>query len=306
MNGLIGSGGALIVDKPEGMTSHDVVGVIRKLFCTKSVGHTGTLDPMASGVMICLAGRAVKASEYLVSDSKDYVSTLRFGVTTDSRDVTGRITGESRSVPSLKEAKEALKEFRGEIMQTPPMYSAIKIGGKKLVDLARKGIEVERTPRPVRVDRAELFVSDEKKGEYRLELSVSKGTYVRTLITDLGEKLGCGAVMTSLRRTRCGVFSLKDAYTLDGIEKCENRASLLLPVEKLFEDKYKLVLPGFFEKLARCGNEIYLKKIGVDPSSVETGQLVRLCSADSFFALGEVREYEDGIAVKPVKQFEIL
>ena len=291
MNGLIGSGGALIVDKPEGMTSHDVVGVIRKLFCTKSVGHTGTLDPMASGVMILLAGRAVKASEYLVSDSKDYVSTLRFGVTTDSGDVTGRITGESRSVPSLNEAKEALKEFRGEIMQTPPMYSAIKIGGKKLVDLARKGIEVERTPRPVRVDRAELFVSDEKKGEYRLELSVSKGTYVRTLITDLGEKLGCGAVMTSLRRTRCGVFSLKDAYTLDGIEKCENRASLLLP--------------GFFEQLARCGNEIYLKKIGVDPSSVETGQLVRLCSADSFFALGEVREYEDGIAVKPVKQFEI-
>lgn len=295
--------GVLYVDKPSGMTSHDVVNCIRKLYSTRQVGHTGTLDPMASGMLTVLVGRAVKASEYLSSDSKEYEAKFILGKCTDTGDSTGKVTSETDRVPSENEVTAVSRGFKGNIMQTPPMYSALKVGGKKLVDLARKGIEVERTPRPVRVDRIE--VRHLENGEYSMIAEVSKGTYIRTLITDIGDALGCGACMTYLRRTRCGNARIDLARTPEEIGQMteEERISLLLPVERAFTDCVRIILPDFFEKLARDGNEIYLSKIGA--AELPVGSLVRLSGERGFFALGEVRKYENGIAVKPVKQFDI-
>lgn len=295
--------GVLYVDKPSGMTSHDVVNRIRKLYDTRQVGHTGTLDPMASGVLTLLVGRAVKASEYLSADSKGYEAKFILGKRTDTGDSTGKVTFKTDDVPSENEVIAVSRRFEGDIMQTPPMYSALKVGGKKLVDLARKGIEVERAPRLVRVDRLE--VTRLENGEYSMIAEVSKGTYIRTLITDIGDALGCGACMTYLRRTRCGNAWLDLAHTPDEIGQMseEERIALLRPVESAFTDCKEIVLPAFFEKLARDGNEIYLSKIG-EPE-LPVGSLVRLCGERGFFALGEVREYECGNAVKPVKQFDI-
>ena len=294
--------GILLVDKPAGMTSHDVVWRVRKLFGTKKVGHTGTLDPLATGVLVVLLGRAAKACEYVSHDEKVYEATLRLGLTTDTEDVTGNVLTTAESLPTPAEVAAVLPSFRGEIMQVPPMYSALKVNGRKLCDLARAGEVVEREARPVTVKSLVCEATD-AAGDYRMTVRVSGGTYIRTLCADIGAALGCGGVMATLRRTEAGGFPIADCVTLEELEAMDmgERLERLRPVEELFSNLEAVSLPDFYRTLCRNGCEIYLKKIGV---SFPAGQRLRLCDASGrFFALGEVGDYEDGAAVKAIKIF---
>lgn len=296
--------GILPIDKPAGKTSHDIVGQMRRLYHTKRVGHTGTLDPMATGVLTILIGRAAKAAEYLVCDRKTYAAKLRLGITTDTEDTTGRVLTECSDLPDADAVIAAANSFRGAYAQIPPMVSALKVGGKKLVDLARQGIEIERKPRDVMIFALHCAPTD-RPDTYSLTVECSSGTYIRTLCADIGRKLGCGGVMAELRRTAAGGFSLSDTHTPAEIEATddEGRAALLLPVESLFSSLFAVRMPLFYEKLARSGCEIYQKKLATD---YPVGTRVRVCDeGGSFFALGEVREYPEGSAVKLIKLFEL-
>ena len=292
--------GVLVINKPAGVTSHDVVSRIRRIYGMRQVGHTGTLDPMATGVLPVLLGRAVKASEFIMSEDKEYTAELTLGVTTDTEDTTGNVLSRSDDIPGEDEVASACASFVGEIYQTPPMFSALKVGGKKLYDLAREGVTVEREPRKITVSS----IGSEKITDrvYRLRVSCSKGTYIRTLCADIGKALGCGGAMSALCRTRTGRFTLDDAVTLDELEEMseEERAAAPLPTEALFEDLPAIELDGFFARLASNGGEIYLKKIG---KQFDVGDTVRLRRDGEFFALGRVARYPDGDAVKPVKLF---
>ena len=294
--------GVLIINKPAGMTSHDVVGKVRRLYGLRRVGHTGTLDPMATGVLVVLVGRAAKAAEYLMSDRKSYTATLRLGIITDSGDTTGLVLASTDELPDESAVQAVLAGFRGEIEQIPPMYSALKVGGKKLVDLARRGVTVEREPRKITIYRLEAFPT-ETKSDYRLEVDCSGGTYIRTLCEDIGAALGCGGTMASLCRTETGGFSLDAAHTLEELEEmtAQERRALLYPVEALFAALPALRLSPFFEKLIRGGCAVLQKKLGID-YPVGTRVCLQTETGD-FFALGEVIEGEEGIAVKALKTF---
>ena len=294
--------GIIVLKKEEGITSQGAVNRIKKLFDVKKAGHTGTLDPLATGVLPILVGRAVKASEYMLSSDKYYKATLRLGITTDTEDITGEVLTECRDVPTEAQVLEKIQSFVGEIMQVPPMYSALKVGGKKLCDMARAGIEIEREPRRVTVHSIKAEKIDDLR--YALDVHCSKGTYIRTLCANIGAALGCGGVMETLQRTRASVFTLEDARALGEIEalSIEEREELIIPTEKVFEAYEKVTLSPFFARLARCGVEIYLKKIGI---SLDVGALVTLYDEKGFFALGEVREFDTGAAIKPIKQFDV-
>ncbi len=300
--------GILLIDKPAGMTSHDVVGRVRRLFSTRRVGHTGTLDPMATGVLVVLIGRAAKASEYVAHDEKSYDAILRLGMTSDTEDTTGVIDPTSvrapHALPSLQEVVAIAEKFKGTVAQIPPMYSALKVGGQKLCDIARKGGTVAREAREIFVSRLDVspavFPSD-----YTLSVTCSGGTYIRTLCADIGTSLGCGGVMASLRRTAACGFSLSQCHTLSALENMDPaaRVSSLLPTEALFANLPSVTLPAFFHTLCRNGCELYQSKLGLH---YEIGQKLRLCDPhDSFFALGEVREFENGSAIKAIKLFTL-
>lgn len=296
--------GVLVVNKHEGVTSHDIVNRVRRLYGTRRVGHTGTLDPMATGVLVVLVGRAAKASEYLVSDSKGYTARMRLGLTTDSEDITGTVLSESKDVPKADEVIRACEDFCGDIMQIPPMYSALKVGGQKLVDLARRGETVERAARPVTIHEL-TCIPTETETDYILDVKCSSGTYIRTLCADIGSALGCGAVMAGLKRTETGGFDIKNSYSLEQLERMteEERIACLVPVESLFSSLPEVRLEAFYEKLSRSGCEIYQKKI---KSDLPIGTRVRMCNKQgAFYALGEVREYEAGSAVKAIKLFDL-
>ena len=302
MDNLQEPGGVLLVDKPAGLTSHDVVARVRKLFGTRRVGHTGTLDPMATGVLVLLIGRAAKAAEYLAAHDKCYEAILRLGITTDTEDTTGEILTTSQTIPDAGAVKQAAMRYLGDYMQTPPMYSALKVNGQKLLDLARRGVTVAREARAVRIHRLSVSAT-EKKDEYGLLVHCSSGTYIRTLCADIGRDLGCGGTMAALRRTKAGSFAIEHCHTLNELAELspEERPACLLPIEALFEELPAVCLSPFFEKLCRGGCEIYQKKI---KSAHEIGKRVRICSeTGEFFALGEVREYEDGSAIKAIKFF---
>jgi len=297
-------GGVLVVNKHGGVTSHDIVNKIRRLYGTKRVGHTGTLDPMATGVLVVLVGRAAKAAEYLVCDEKSYRATLKLGVCTDTEDITGTIITTSDSLPSIEEVQSVCREFVGKIKQVPPMYSALKVGGRKLCDIARSGCEVEREAREIEIFSLVCTPTD-SASEYILDVKCSSGTYIRTLCADIGARLGCGGVMATLERTEAGGFDLSRAHTTDELEKMseDEREALLIPTEKLFKSLKRVDLPEFYEKLCRNGCEIYLKKI---KKELDVGERVTLYGADGkFFALGEVREYESGRAIKSIKAFDV-
>lgn len=257
--------GVLIVNKPEGITSHDVVSKIRKLYGTRKVGHTGTLDPLATGVLVILLGRAAKAAEYLVADKKTYKARLTLGITTDTEDITGKILSESKDFPTKDEVSSACENFKGKIKQIPPMYSAIKVDGKKLYDLAREGVEIERKARDVEIFRLD-HTPTTSPNEYDLLVECSSGTYIRTLCADIGAYLSCGGVMSALHRVTAGGFNIENAHTLDEIEALDlnERDALLSPTESLFYDLPCVKLPPFYEKLCRSGCEIYQSKIKTD------------------------------------------
>lgn len=229
--------GILCVNKPQDYTSFDVVARIRGMSKTKRVGHSGTLDPMATGVLPVFIGGAAKACDLLPDDSKGYAAGFRLGQTTDTLDAWGRIRSEQESHVARPELEEALSAFRGEIWQVPPMYSAIRIKGQRLYDIARQGGEVERPPRLVEIRSLELLSFDEGTQTGSLQIECSKGTYIRSLISDLGERLGPGGILTSLVRTRAGCFTLADCVTLEEAQAltAEDRlADRLKPVDQLF------------------------------------------------------------------------
>ncbi len=298
--------GVLILDKPAGITSHDCVAKIRRLYRTKKVGHTGTLDPMATGVLPILLGRAAKAAEYLTAEDKHYIAALRLGITTDTEDTTGEILTQSDSIPDAETVKKTVSSFAGEILQVPPMYSALKVDGQKLCDLARKGVTVARQARPITVSAIACAKSDDTT--YILDVKCSKGTYIRTLCKDIGEALGCGGCMADLRRMGSGSFTLSGAHTLEELEAMteDERLSLLMPTESLFSDLASVTLPAFYERLCDNGQEIYLQKLyrGRIPAEFSIGQRLRISGeTKGFFALGEIRQMPDGAAIKPVKKF---
>lgn len=292
--------GLVIVDKGEGITSQGAVNRIKRLFGVKKAGHTGTLDPLATGVLPVLLGRGVKASEFMLTEDKHYIATLLLGITTDTEDITGEVLSKTDEIPSEEAVRDAVSGFIGEIRQVPPMYSAIKVGGKKLYELAREGKVIEREPRKVRI--YSVGVEKINDSEYKLDVKCSKGTYIRTLCADIGNKLGVGGVMKALRRAEVAGFDLSAAYTLSELEEMSEESRLLtvLPVESVFGEMKIVRLPEFFEKLARSGLEIYLKKIGI---SLDVGERVRLYGKDGFFSVGEVRDFPDGKAIKPIRQF---
>lgn len=292
--------GILLFNKPIGITSHDAVNKMRRLFGTRSVGHTGTLDPMASGLLTVLIGNATKASEYAMQHDKKYRAGLRLGITTDTEDTSGTVLSESDDIPSEDAVISAAKSFVGDILQTPPMYSALKVGGKKLCDLAREGVTVEREPREIHIYSIAVARIDDRN--YTLDVSCSKGTYIRTLCADIGSALGCGGTMSSLVRTESGGFSLNDAVTSEQLEAMDiaQRQARLLPVESLFATLPCVRLSDFYANLARNGAEIYQRKAGTNFS---LGEKLRVYDKNRFFALGEVRAYDEGTAIKLIKRF---
>ena len=243
--------GILIIDKPDGWTSQDVAAKLRGVFHEKRIGHGGTLDPMATGVLPVFVGRATRGVEFFESAEKEYIAGLRLGTVTNTQDTTGEVLEENPVTVTREDVEAALKTFTGEIEQLPPMFSAIKVNGQKLYTLARKGVEVERKPRRITIFELELL--DGAGCDYTIRVRCSKGTYVRTLCHDIGRKLGCGACMSALRRTKAGMFNLQQAVTLPQLlefAKENDPQELLLPVDALFSKFPPLIVElGQAEKL---------------------------------------------------------
>ena len=286
--------GILLIDKPEGWTSMDVCAKLRGALREKRVGHSGTLDPMATGLLVVFIGRATRAVAFAEADEKTYEARLRLGITTDTQDVTGTILSESPADITEEAIEAALEQYRGETMQIPPMYSAVRINGKRLYDLARKGKEVARPPRRIRIFSLEQCGRD-ACGDILLTVHCSKGTYIRTLCSDIGGSLGCGGAMSALRRTQAGVFDISMAHTLDEVlAAAENGTaeSLLLPVDTLFSECPPVVLTPAQEKAVRNGGRF--------PCTEGPDTRLRLYSeGGEFLALGEIR---DGL-LRPIKSF---
>ncbi len=247
--------GILNLDKPAGWTSHDAVAKLRRILGERRIGHGGTLDPMATGVLPVFVGRATRAVEFLEAADKEYEAGLRLGIVTDTQDTTGQILEERPVSVTEEDLRAAVLDLRGERDQLPPMYSAVKVGGKALYAYARAGKTVERKPRQITVYEAEpLGWSGE---EYRFRIVCSKGTYIRTLCSDLGQTLGCGGAMSSLRRLRAGPFRLEEAVSLETV--MEKGEACLLPLDSLFADRPALTLDGEQTRRVLCGNDIPLE-----------------------------------------------
>ena len=246
MNGIV------IVDKPEGWTSNDVVSKLKGVLHTRRVGHGGTLDPMATGVLPVFVGRATRAVEFFEHAEKTYETVLRLGLTTDTEDITGTVLTEQAVSVTGEMVEAVLSQFRGDIMQVPPMYSALKVNGQKLYDLARKGKEVERQPRPVTIH--ELTLLGMEADSLRLRVRCSKGTYIRTLCKDIGAALGCGGCMAALRRVQAGEYTEEVSVPLAELIAAEDPEIYLRPVDTMFVSYPEVVLTANQEKRCRCGN----------------------------------------------------
>lgn len=277
--------GIICVNKPEGFTSFDVIAKMRGILRLRRLGHAGTLDPMATGVLPVFVGKATKACDIIPDHDKTYCAGFKLGFVSDTQDSSGKMTalGNADGITADK-IEASLGDFRGDIMQIPPMYSAVTVNGQRLYDLARKGIEVERKPRPITVYKLELTSFDEKTHEGTLEISCSRGTYIRTIINDIGEKLGCGAVMTSLVRTAACGFSLSDCVSLEELQANADSGSsaekFLLPIEKVFGEYPSVTLNQHQEKLYRNGVKLNIELMG---KSIKRGGIHRVFGADGCF-----------------------
>lgn len=259
--------GIICVNKPQGFTSFDVIAKMRGILKMKRLGHAGTLDPMATGVLPVFAGRATKACDILPDRDKTYEAGFRFGITTDTQDVTGTVTKERPAKVTTEQLENVLESFRGEIMQVPPMYSAVSVGGKRLYELARQGREIEREARAVTIYCLEITEFDETEQSGILKVSCSKGTYIRTLINDIGEALGCGGIMTSLVRTAACGFTLSDCVTLEQLQETANSGGsfteFVRPIESVFEGFPSVKLSPAQERMYRNGVKLSLDRIKI-------------------------------------------
>ena len=246
MNGIV------IVDKPQGWTSQDVTARLRRVFNTRRIGHGGTLDPMATGVLPVFVGRATRGVEFFEHAEKVYETVLRPGITTDTEDITGTVLTQTDATITADMVEAVLPQFRGEILQVPPMYSALKINGQKLCDLARKGREVERQPRPITIHELTLLGVDE--AGIRLRVRCSKGTYIRTLCKDIGAALGCGGCMAALRRVQAGEYTIAESVPLEVLLETAEPEQYLRPVDSMFRNLPKVTLSPKQEIRCRNGN----------------------------------------------------
>ena len=248
--------GILLIDKEPGWTSSDVVVKLKGILRERRIGHAGTLDPMATGLLTVFVGRATRAVQFAEHDAKRYLASLRLGVTTDTQDITGNILETKPVQITEEELENVLREFRGEIEQIPPMYSAVQVGGRRLYDIARKGGTIECAPRPVTIHELKLLG---REGEdWLLDVRCSKGTYIRTLCHDIGQRLGCGGCMSALRRTEAGGFSVSGAVTIGEMQRLKDEGSAgerLLPVDTLFFRETACVATGEEERRILCGND---------------------------------------------------
>lgn len=292
--------GVLVVDKPEGMTSHDVVNAVRRISGTRSVGHAGTLDPMATGVLVVAVGKATKFIRFLRTDPKEYLAKVAFGIETDTEDITGRVIGEhDPSALRLEPLEEALNQFKGKIEQVPPMVSAIKLKGEALYKIARRGEQVEREPRPVEIYALELVdFSSGETAEATLRVKCSAGTYIRSLARDIGRALRVGGALSALRRLRSGDFDESSAVPLEELARREEVESKLIPLAEAL-----VGLPAV--RIRREAERAVLNGVQVVPADVmragkaNIGEEVRIISSvGDLLAIGKMGD--DGI-VKPVR-----
>ena len=284
--------GIINVYKEKGFTSHDVVAKLRRIVGQKKIGHTGTLDPDATGVLPVCLGKATKLCDLLTDKNKTYEAVLLLGKTTDTQDITGEVL-EEKSTEALTEEKvrEAIEGFIGDYEQIPPMYSALKVNGKKLYELAREGKVIERKARPVKILDIQILEIDLPK--VRMEVSCSKGTYIRTLCHDIGEKLGCGGCMESLIRTRVSTFRIEDAKTLDEIETLKQEgklAELLVPIDAMFPFYPKITVKDDWKAFAKNGNPLDLKMLKGACGQDEETQVRLYDESGKFIAIYQWKE----------------
>ena len=287
--------GVLVIDKPEDFTSFDVIAVVRGVCGTKKAGHTGTLDPMATGVLPVLLGNATKAQSLMPDSDKAYEAEFMLGVRTDTLDITGSVTARKEARLRYEDIERVLPQFRGEIMQLPPMYSAVSVDGRRLYDLARQGIEVEREKRAVTIERLELLGFDEKTQTGRLSVSCSKGTYIRTLIDDIGEKLGTYAVMTKLRRTLACGYGIDEAIPLDELRALKESQGikavqkLIKPTETVFAPYRAVYVSAAQAKRFKNGGGLDAGRTALAKMNKQNGEIFRVYERDGgFLGLGKV------------------
>ncbi|MEE0944503.1 MAG: tRNA pseudouridine(55) synthase TruB [Clostridia bacterium] len=271
--------GIILIDKPLGKTSHDMVYFVRRLTGIKKVGHTGTLDPDASGVLPVCIGKATKVCDMLTSSNKRYTATLVLGKTTDTQDASGNVLTEKEVNVTKEDIENIISEFIGEIEQIPPMFSAIKKDGKKLYELARKGITVEREPRKIKIYSIDILDVDLKNDRVTIDVKCSKGTYIRTLCEDIGNRLGCGGYMESLRRTESGGFEISDCHTLSELEELkinEQLSSVVIRPDMVFGEYDKVVLNNRLASMHKNGIKIRI-------SGLAENKLYRVYDTESNF-----------------------
>lgn len=275
--------GIINVYKEKGFTSHDVVAKLRGICKQKKIGHTGTLDPDAVGVLPVCLGSATKLCDMLTEKEKEYIAEFELGMVTDTQDISGKVLTESKVDATEEQVREVILSFVGDYDQTPPMYSALKVNGKKLYELAREGKEIERKSRPVRI--LEIEILEEKMPKFCIRVRCSKGTYIRTLCHDIGQKLGCGAVMTSLKRTQSGRFGIDRAYPLSEIQKMADEGrldELVIPVEEMFTHLNAVVAGENAQKALANGNQLKREEYKTEKELTNEEQ-VRLYSAEGKF-----------------------
>ena len=294
--------GIICINKPQEFTSFDVVASMRRAFGTKKIGHGGTLDPMATGVLPVFVGGATKAVDLVPDDSKSYRAGFRLGFVSDTQDIWGKLRSRCENGISEDEMRFALDDFRGDIMQVPPMYSALKVNGKKLCDLARAGVTVERKARPVTIYK--IQVENIALPYVTMTVSCSKGTYIRTLCHDIGQKLGCGAAMKSLVRLQAAGYRMEDAYKLDTLQEYKEAGTLkdvVTPIEHVFEVYPVLTAKPEFDIMLKNGNKIALQQFQ-ETIKPEPEMKVRVRMSDGRFAA--VYEYREDLGLfRPSKMF---
>ena len=295
--------GVIVIDKPQGFTSFDVIAVVRRLTRQRKTGHTGTLDPNATGVLPVLLGSATKAQDLIVNHDKTYVADFRLGLTTDTLDIWGETKSACESHVAKDAVERLLPQFTGEIEQIPPMFSAVQKNGVRLYDLARKGVEVERDARRVTVYRLELRAFDEETQTGMLAIACSKGTYVRTVIDDIGAALNVGAVLTALRRTRACGYTLGDCVTLEELRGlCESGSAdeIIRPIESLFASHEPVAISEAQAKRFKNGGALDISRTALRGRDIPVGELFRVKDrSGEFLGLGEA----DGETLKIKKLF---
>lgn len=293
--------GIINIYKEKGFTSHDVVAKMRGICKQKKIGHTGTLDPDAAGVLPVCLGSGTKLCDMLTDKDKEYVAELLLGVETDTQDITGQVLREKEPVTDEALVRDVIMSFQGDYMQVPPMYSALKVNGKKLYELARAGKEVERQARPVTIHEIEIL--EMKLPVVKIRVACSKGTYIRTLCADIGQRLGCGGTMQSLLRTRVGIFKLEDAITLAQLEEIrdtERIPEILYAVDRVFEECPSLHVLPEHRKLIDNGNSFYANQTA-EKKIYPADTWVRVYGEEKFYGIYAFEE--DKHRYKPVKMF---